>query len=193
MSTSVRGLLSPGLGMSGEGKTSLHSPPHKMGQQLTALRVKGRCLRARGTQTVCRELHWTEEAGSCAVPHREDRALRGAKENLQPLPDWLMKKQTSSLNTGVFLSRKSLASSTITGSSVSSSKTCRVWSQQKRELKSVTDTVGTKTAELLRYRCIQVGRETQAFTGPTAGERAPRQFSHWLMAANLEGQTQDRI
>lgn len=42
-------------------------------------------------------------------------------------PDWLMKKQTSSLNTGVFLSRKSLASSTMTGSSVSSSSTWRVW------------------------------------------------------------------
>lgn len=54
------------------------------------------------------------------------RALRRARANLYPLPDWLMKKQTSSLNTGVFLSRKSLASSTITGSSVSSSKTCRV-------------------------------------------------------------------
>lgn len=38
-----------------------------------------------------------------------------------------MKKQTSSLNTGVFLSRKSLASSTMTGSSVSSSSTWRVW------------------------------------------------------------------
>ena len=40
MSTSVRGLLSPGLGMSGEGKTLLHGPPHKMGQQLMALSVK---------------------------------------------------------------------------------------------------------------------------------------------------------
>ena len=63
----------------------------------------------------------------------------------------------------------------------------------KRELKSVTDSAGTKTAELLRYRCIQVGRDIQAFTGPTAGERAPCQFSYWLMAASLEGQTQDRI
>ena len=36
-------------------------------------------------------------------------------------PDWLMKKHTSSRNTGVFLSRKSLDSSTMTGSSVSSS------------------------------------------------------------------------
>lgn len=42
------------------------------------------------------------------------------------IPDWLMKKQTSSRKTGVFLSRKSLASSTITGSSVSSSRTWRV-------------------------------------------------------------------
>lgn len=46
---------------------------------------------------------------------------------LVPSPDWLIKKQTSSRNTGVFLSKKSLASSTMTGSSVNSSSTWRVW------------------------------------------------------------------
>lgn len=48
----------------------------------------------------------------------------------EPIPDWLRKKQTSSLNTGVFLSRKSLASSTMTGNSVSSSSTWRVWHKE---------------------------------------------------------------
>lgn len=42
------------------------------------------------------------------------------------LPDCEMKKQTSSLNTGVVRSKKSLANSTMTGSSVNSSKSCRV-------------------------------------------------------------------
>ena len=40
-------------------------------------------------------------------------------------PDWEMKKQTSSLKMGVFRSRKSEARSTMTGSSVSSSSSCR--------------------------------------------------------------------
>ncbi len=51
-------------------------------------------------------------------------------------PDWLIKKQTSSRKTGVFLSRKSLANSTMTGSSVSSSRTWRVW-KSKRALLSI--------------------------------------------------------
>lgn len=42
---------------------------------------------------------------------------------------YLMKKQTSSLKIGVNRSKKSLASSTITGSSVSSSKSWRVWNR----------------------------------------------------------------
>lgn len=50
------------------------------------------------------------------------------------LPDWLMKKHTSSLNTGVMRSRKSLASSTITGSSVNSSRIWRVY--RKRRIRS---------------------------------------------------------
>lgn len=54
-------------------------------------------------------------------------AILNFSRSLASSPDWLMKKQTSSLNTGVFLSRKSLASSTMTGSSVSSSSTWRVW------------------------------------------------------------------
>lgn len=47
-------------------------------------------------------------------------------------PDWLIKKQTSSLKTGVIRSRKSLASSTMTGSSVSSSSTWRVWEKKQQ-------------------------------------------------------------
>lgn len=45
------------------------------------------------------------------------------------LPLWLMKKHTSSRKIGVLRSRKSLASSTITGISVSSSSSCRVCKQ----------------------------------------------------------------
>ncbi|CAD6226454.1 GSCOCG00005831001-RA-CDS [Cotesia congregata] len=41
-------------------------------------------------------------------------------------PDCEIKKQTSSRNTGVFLSKKSDASSTITGNSVNSSRSWRV-------------------------------------------------------------------
>ncbi len=48
------------------------------------------------------------------------------------LPDWLMKKQTSSLKTGVMRSRKSLANSTITGSSVNSSRIWRVCTENQR-------------------------------------------------------------
>ena len=43
-----------------------------------------------------------------------------------------MKKQTSSLKMGVLRSRKSLASSTITGNSVISSSNCRVWTSTIR-------------------------------------------------------------
>lgn len=49
------------------------------------------------------------------------------------LPDWLMKKQTSSLKTGVLRSKKSLASSTMTGSSVCSSRICLVWAEKKEK------------------------------------------------------------
>lgn len=55
MSTSVRRLLSPGLGMSGEGKTLLHGPPHKMGQQLMALRVKWPCASEYVAHNLCAE------------------------------------------------------------------------------------------------------------------------------------------
>ena len=48
------------------------------------------------------------------------------------LPDWLMKKVTSSLKIGVLRSRKSDASSTITGSSVSSSISWRVLGERGR-------------------------------------------------------------
>ncbi len=47
-------------------------------------------------------------------------------------PDCVMKKHTSSRNTGVFLSRKSLASSTMTGNSVNSSSSWRVWKETNR-------------------------------------------------------------
>ena len=43
------------------------------------------------------------------------------------VPDWLIKKQTSSRNIGVCLSKKSLANSTMTGNSVSSSSSWRVY------------------------------------------------------------------
>ena len=46
-------------------------------------------------------------------------------------PDWETKKATSSLKMGVLLSRKSEASSTITGSSVNSSTIRRVWREQE--------------------------------------------------------------
>jgi len=49
--------------------------------------------------------------------------------NVHFSPDWLMKKHTSSRNTGVLRSRKSLAKSTMTGSSVNSSNSWRVYTQ----------------------------------------------------------------
>ena len=46
-----------------------------------------------------------------------------------------MKKQTSSLKTGVLRSRKSLAKSTITGTSVNSSSSCRVYRTNNNRVK----------------------------------------------------------
>lgn len=83
---------------------------------------------------ICTRKH---KSGSCRVDPRDGKwetggefALDRIQLALASLPDWLIKKQTSSRKTGVFLSRKSLASSTMTGSSVSSSRTWRVWGKR---------------------------------------------------------------
>lgn len=72
--------------------------------------------------------------------------------HVRTIPDWLIKKQTSSLKTGVCLSRKSLASSTITGSSVSSSISCRVCS--KKELQYMYSKM--QTYLIHRFQCRHI-------------------------------------
>lgn len=72
--------------------------------------------------------------------------------HVRTIPDWLIKKQTSSLKTGVCLSRKSLASSTITGSSVSSSISCRVCS--KKELQYMYSKIHTYLIH--RFQCRHI-------------------------------------
>lgn len=89
-----------------------------------------------------------------------------------------MKKQTSSRKTGVFLSRKSLASSTMTGSSVSSSSTWRVW-ESNRERFSVI---------LLKQAG---GIQSREFASAQPSHLCPqyRHEPHWSDGFNVDGKT----
>lgn len=175
------------------GKTSLHSPPHKMGQQLTALRVKGRCLRARAHSLCAENFTGRRKRELCGASPLGGRtgALRGAKENLQPLPDWLMKKQRAIPEHRCVPVQK-ISKFNHHGSSVSLSKTCRYLKPTKKGTKVSYRHCGDKTAGASKIP-LHTGGQGNSGIQPNCRRSGPRQFSLLSSWQIWEGQTQDRI
>ena len=78
---------------------------------------------------MCITWSWQWKIKHALYLHKKIIRKQDCADGLKYIPDWLMKKHTSSRKIGVDRSRKSLANSTITGNSVSSSSNCLVCRQ----------------------------------------------------------------
>lgn len=106
----------------------------------------------------------------CTLPVKlvqNNSVLHTALEYTIFIPDWLMKKATSSLKIGVFLSRKSDESSTITGNSVSSSTICLVCRVEDAWLFSHVAQVGVL---VMRFTVVYFDSDWTYRSVPTIGD-----------------------